>query len=86
MIKDTLRQIQLTNRVNELERRSKKNVINGDFEGSVTGSWVKLGENGEGIVSYNDKQYVTVPIGFVSLPKGTAVEVTFAKGVYYSKF
>lgn len=85
MIKE-LATYQTRERITELERRAKSSIIKGDFEGSVTGSWQKLSFAGGGIVKYNDKSYVTVPIGFVSLPKGTAVELTYANGIYYSKF
>ena len=47
---------------------------------------VKLANDGTGIVSYNDKQYRTKPLGLTSLTAGTEVELSFAKGVYYSKF
>lgn len=73
-------------RVLQLERREKGSVIEGDFEGSVTGYWVKLSDSGAGVVSYNRKQYVTSPIGFTSLPAGTEVELSHANGIYYSKF
>ena len=76
----------LVNRLVDLERRASVVTIKGDFEGSVTGFWVRLGTNGEGIVKYNSKDYVTQPIGFVSAPVGTEVELSFANGVYYSKF
>lgn len=74
------------NRMAELDRLSRKEIIRGDFEGSVTGSWVKLAENGAGIVTYNSKEYVTKPIGFTSIEKGHAVELSYARGVYYSKW
>lgn len=74
------------NRVADLERLERKEVIRGDFEGSVTGQWVRLAENGAGIVAYNGKQYVTKPIGFTSIEKGHAVELSYARGVYYSKW
>lgn len=70
----------------QLERRERDEVIPGDFEGNVTGYWVRLDNNGAGIVSYNKKNYVTKPIGFTSLPSGTEVELSHASGVYYSKF
>ena len=73
-------------RIQELERRQNQELISGDFEGSVTGSWKKLGQSGEGLVDYQGKTYVTVPIGFVSVPAGTEVELTYAKGIYYSKY
>lgn len=73
-------------RILQVERLQKGTVVEGDFEGSVTGYWVKLDQNGAGVVSYNQKNYVTKPIGFTSLPAGTEVELSHANGVYYSKF
>ena len=75
-----------TERFLQLEYRDKKEVIRGDFEGSVKGSWVKLDNDGTGVVAYNDKNYRTKPIGLTSLTAGTEVELSFAKGVYYSKY
>lgn len=86
MILEELKELSIANRVIDLEKRAKKNVIEGDFEGSVTGSWVGIGSNGEGIVKYNDKLYRTDPLGFVSIPQGTKVELTHANGIYYSKY
>ena len=85
MIKE-LASYQTRQRVQELERRSEPGTIKGDFEGSVTGSWVELRDDAGGIVKYNDKEYVTVTIGFVSLPRGSTVEMSYANGIYYSKF
>lgn len=70
----------------DLERLSKRTLVKGDFEGSVTGHWVILDEEGAGVVEFNSKKYHTETIGFVSLPKGTAVELSFADGTYYSKY
>ena len=86
MILDTLIQVSTANRLVELEFRASDVTIQGDFIGSVTGKWVRLGSRGEGVVSYNTKQYPTKPIGFVSIPAGTEVELSYANGVYYSKF
>lgn len=83
---DKLTQLSNSNRIFDLEKRSEGNVLKGDFEGSVTAYWVKLGSKGEGIVSYNNKQYVTNSIGFVSIPKGTEVELSYANGMYYTSF
>lgn len=83
---DRLIQQSVANRLSDLEFRANDITIAGDFTGSVTGFWVKLGNNGEGVVSYNNKQYITKPIGFVSAPVGTEVELSYANGVYYSKF
>jgi len=73
-------------RMLQLEALEKGVVIEGDFEGSVTGHWVRLETNGAGIVSYAKKEYVTKPIGFTSLPAGSEVELSHANGIYYSKF
>ena len=83
---DDMLQIANAQRLVELERLELKQQIEGDFEGSVTGRWIRLDSTGAGIVEYNSKQYVTKPIGFTSLPAGAAVEMSFAKGVYYSKW
>ena len=85
-MQDNLRAISTANRLVDLEFRASDTSIAGDFVGSVTGSWVLLGESGEGIVAYNDKQYVTKPLGLSSIREGAEVELSFANGVYYSKF
>ena len=85
-LKVTLVKISYAERLYKLEQLAKGIVIEGDFEGSVTGYWVKLDENGAGIVSYKNKQYTTKPIGFTSLPAGSEVELSHANGIYYSKF
>lgn len=74
------------NRVVELERLADDEAIKGDFEGSVTGFWRRLDSTGAGIVLYRDKEYVTQIIGYPSIPAGTAVELSHANGIYYSKF
>ena len=76
----------LTSRLIELEKRLEGSRPLGDFEGSVTGYWDKLDEFGVGIVDYQGKLYKTRPVGFVSVPKGTEIELTYANGVYYSKY
>ncbi len=86
MILNTLINVSNANRVVDLEFRASDVTIQGDFVGSVTGKWVRLGNRGEGVVSYNNKQYPTKPIGFVSIPAGTEVELSYANGIYYSKF
>ena len=81
-----LKDISNAERVADVERRDKGYLVEGDFEGSVTGHWVRLDESGAGVVTFNNKQYATETIGFVSLPKGTAVELSFADGTYFSKY
>ena len=83
---DSLLQSSKVSRIVQKERLEKGVVIEGDFEGSVTGYWVRLEENGGGVVSYNKKEYITKPIGFTSLPAGSEVEMSHANGIYYSKF
>ncbi len=85
-MQDRLKAISDSNRIAELQFRASDTTIQGDFVGSVPGSWVRLGGLGEGIVKYNNKEYITKPIGFVSIPSGTDVELSFANGLYYSKF
>lgn len=84
LLKDTMRAAE-TARILELEKRYEGSTPRGDFEGSVTGYWVRLDARGVGIVTYRGKEYKTRTIGFMSLAKGTEVELTYAKGVYYSK-
>ena len=86
MIVESLQARSTANRIAELQERATDIVIQGDFSGSVTGVWVKLGNSGEGVVKYKSKSYNTKPIGFTSIPKGTEVELSYANGVYYSKF
>lgn len=84
---EELKSINVSNRLAELERRIR--VAKGpvaDFEGSVTGYWVKLDQNAGGVVEYNGKRYVTKPIGWTSIRPGTPVELTAAGGIYYSKW
>ena len=73
-------------RIDELERRESGARAKGDFEGSVTGYWEKLDQSGVGLVLYKGKIYRVKPIGFLSLAKGTEVELSHANGIYYAKF
>lgn len=73
-------------RILELERREKGFYIEGDFEGTVTGTWKKKSEDGTGTVIFNDKEYDAVPLGFTSIPEGLPVEMSYASGIYYAKW
>jgi membrane-bound ClpP family serine protease len=73
-------------RLVEVERREAGIQVRGDFEGSVTGYWVKLDTSGAGVVEYNGKKYKVKSVGFTSVTKGTEVELSYAQGVYYAKF
>ena len=81
-----LRDSSAAERMVSLERMEKGYSVEGDFEGNVTGSWVRLDESGAGVVRFNHKEYKTENIGFVSLPKGTMVELSYADGKYFSKY
>lgn len=83
---DSLIKISQANRVVDLDRRENEPIIRGDFKGTVIGSWVKLDDNGSGIVQYNKKEYTTRPVGFTSIPAGTPVILTHADGVYFSSW
>ena len=65
---DTLQSLQEVNRMFDLERVQKKEYIEGDFEGSVTGTWIRRNQNGSGVVEYNGKNYITPAFGFCCYP------------------
>ena len=73
-------------RVIALETRADGLQIKGDFDGSVTGVWQRLDQSGVGVVKYKGKDYKAKPIGFLSVAKGTAVELTYGNGIYFAKF
>jgi hypothetical protein len=83
---ETLLSINEANRLYELEKRSTGMLITGDFDSSVTGSWVTLAQTGAGIVRYKNKEYITKPLGFTSIQAGKEVEMSYANGIYYSKW
>ena len=83
---DTLVAINDTNRLQEVEDRESGNLYRGDFEGTVTGTWLKLDDDGAGVVKYGDKEYITKRTGNPSIPRGTPVELTYARGIYYSNW
>lgn len=79
-------EMQQASRVYEMERLLESEGPKGDFEGSVTGYWVRLQEDGTGLVSYRGKEYATKMLGSTSLKPGAEVELTYAKSIYYSKW
>ena len=85
LIRD-LMELSTANRMVDLERLASNEIIKGDFEGSVTGTWIRLDPDGTGIVSYKNKQYKTVVLGLTSIPRGTKVELSHASGTYFSQF
>lgn len=76
----------MVERIVESERRAAGAEIKGDFEGSVNASWVKLDDSGAGLVLYKGKEYKVKIIGSASIPKGTAVELSYAKGIYFATY
>jgi hypothetical protein len=85
MLLESLLELSNSSRLVELERRERKEIITGDFEGNVTGYWEGIGNMGQGLVRYRDKTYNTKRIGITSLPRNSEVELSFAKGIYFSK-
>ncbi len=83
---ERMQEVARAERVVEIENRANGAMAQGDFEGSVIGYWERLDQTGVGVVTYKGKEYKTKPIGFTSTSKGTAVELTHANGIYFSKF
>lgn len=77
---------QAANRIAEVENRDSGEPVKGDFDGSVTGYWVALNPDGAGVVSYNNKRYITKPLGFTSISSGRPVLLSHANGVYFSSW
>lgn len=78
---------QIENRLLKLEQQKRNGTVgSGDFEGSVQGKFVKWDSDGSVIVEYNNKEYKTKSLGFTAVPKGTTVELTYVRGIYYSKW
>ncbi len=73
-----------SNRLLEIQERERRPMVKGDFEGSVTGTWIALDRSGLGLVSYMDKKYLTRSLGLTSIKAGKPVQLTHANGVYYS--
>ncbi len=75
----------------ELEVQARKNDLimgseyPGDFKGNVIGEWVRLNEDGTGTVSYNEKEYNTIPLKQYSTIQGKKVQMIYEKGRYYSQ-
>ncbi len=61
-------------------------VYAADFEGTVTGTWVRLDDSGAGVVLYKGKEYTTVRLGITTLFKGSTVQLSYVKGTYYSNW
>jgi hypothetical protein len=78
-----LQAVQAARRMVELERRANKETIQGLISGTVIAQWKELNEDGSGRVLYEDREFVVNPSGFISLPKGTKVQMTYGEGVYH---
>jgi hypothetical protein len=74
----------IANRLDRIEADLSGQNAGGDFSGSVTASWVEVDSTGAGVVEYNGKTYKTKRLGFTSIPAGTTVELSYARGIYYS--
>lgn len=73
-------------RIAEIERRAEGQVVPGDFQGIVIGTWVKLNPDGTGRCKYKDKTYTTNPLGSTSIRANSKVELFYSDGVYYSNW
>ena len=84
-----IRDVMRENRQSELRQRNQDLIMgaqmSGDIKSTVIGEWVKLEEDGTGIVSYSDKNYKTVPLKMYSTRGGKKVEMIYDKGVYYTQ-
>lgn len=84
-----IRDVMRENRQSELRQRNQDLIMgaqmSGDIKTTVIGEWVKLEEDGTGIVSYRDKNYKTVPLKMYSTRSGQKVEMIYDKGVYYTQ-
>lgn len=84
-----IRDVMRENRQSELRQRNQDLIMgaqmSGDIKSTVIGEWVKLEEDGTGIVSYRDKNYKTVPLKMYSTRGGKKVEMIYDKGVYYTQ-
>ena len=84
---EELKGLNVANRIADLERRVKASKgPQPDFEGTVTGYWVKIDSNYGGVVEYNGKEYITKALGWTSITPGTPVTLTGANGIYYSNW
>lgn len=84
-----IRDVMRENRQSELRQRNQDLIMgaqmSGDIKSTVIGEWVRLEEDGTGIVSYSDKNYKTVPLKMYSTRGGKKVEMIYDKGVYYTQ-
>ena len=85
---ETIKEVAKAERLLAIEGREEGRVAatRGDFEGSVKATWVRLDQSGAGIVRYKGKDYKVRTIGFLSVSKGTIVELSYANGTYFAKF
>lgn len=81
-----LQQLAEAERLYEVERLQGRFAVSGDFAGCVNGEWQGLADTGAGIVRYNDKEYKTENIGFVSNACGERVQLCFAQGKYFASY
>jgi hypothetical protein len=81
-----LEELAQAERLVEVERLAGKFKVSGDFAGCVNGEWQGLTDEGAGIVRYDDKEYKTENIGFVSNACGERVQLCFAQGKYFASY
>lgn len=84
-----IQQVQSAARQAQMDARAAKAEIGapmkGDINTPVVAEWRGLNDDGTGTVSYNDKEYKTVPLKTLSTAPGTKVEMIYSDGIYYSQ-
>ena len=81
-----LMQLASANQEVAAEKRRKYETSPGDFEGVVHGNWIKMTENGGGIVEYKAKKYSVVIQAQKSIPEGTRVSLEYRNGYYIASW
>ena len=75
-----------TRRILDLERLSKNDPVPGDFEGTVTGSYLRKNDDGTVTVMYNSQEYVARPQSKYMAVKDDVVTLTFRAGIYLASW
>lgn len=83
---DDIARIARAQRLVAQEAELEGTVYSADFEGTVTGAWVGISEQGAGLVQYKGKTYTTVRLGRTSLFAGSRVQLSYIDGTYYSNW
>lgn len=75
-----------TERILEIEDRESRDLIKNDWVGTRRGTWVRLTDQGTGIVTVEGKEYVCVIRAARSIRAGTFVDVFSSEGQYIASW